>query len=103
MFLSLFSVVIIQLANLDEDWDSNPYLALRNLVILPTVPWELLEFLTNVSEILKKYHCPIEIRTWTYFLRNFCPHRTAKSIFFKNESSWQKYTKEKKYYPHCTE
>ena len=48
---SRFSVVIIK--NVGEGWDSNTYLPLQNPVVLPTVPWEPLEFLKNVSEIMK--------------------------------------------------
>ena len=55
-----------------------PKLALQNPVVLPTVPWEPLEFLTNVSEIIKIYG-PTEIRTRTYCLRKLC-HRPAADI-----------------------
>ena len=51
--VSRFSVVII-VKNVGEGWDSNPYLALQNPVLLHTVPREPLEFQTNVSEIIKK-------------------------------------------------
>ena len=63
-------------------WDSNPYLVLQNPIVLPTVPWESSEFLKNVSEIIEIYG-PTEIRTRTYCLRNFCPHRTAETIYSK--------------------
>ena len=45
---------INQLKNVGKVWDSKPYLALQNAVVLPTLPWEPLEFLKNVSEIIKK-------------------------------------------------
>ena len=51
--VSRFSVIIIMLKNVDKGWDSSPYQPLRNDVVLPTVPWDTLEFLTNVSEIIK--------------------------------------------------
>ena len=69
-----------KLKNVGKGWDSNPYLALQNLVVLPiVVPWEQLEFLTNVSEIIK-IHGPTQIPTRTYCLRNFSPHRNAETI-----------------------
>ena len=37
-----------------------PDLAFQNPVVLHTVPWEPLELLTNVSEIIKIY-CPTDI------------------------------------------
>ena len=51
---------INEVKNICKGWDLNPYLQLRNLFVLPTVPWEQLEFLTNVREIIKKYG-PTEI------------------------------------------
>ena len=51
--VSRFSVVILKLKNVGKGWDSNPYLPLQNPLVLPTVPWQPLEFLTNVSEIIK--------------------------------------------------
>ena len=33
--------------------DSSPYLELQNPVVVPTVPWGPLNFVTNVSEIIK--------------------------------------------------
>ena len=68
--------------NVGKCWDSNPYLARQNPVVLPTLPREPLEFLTNVNEIIKLYG-PTEIRTVSYCLRNFCLHRTAKTIYLK--------------------
>ena len=68
--VSGFSVVIINLQNVGKGWDSSPYLQLQNLVVLPTVPWEPVEFLTNVSEIIKTF-VTIETRTRSYCLRNF--------------------------------
>ena len=52
--VSRFSVVILKLKIVGKGWDSNPYLPLQIPVVLPTVPWEPLEFLTNVGEIKKK-------------------------------------------------
>ena len=70
--VSRFSVVIISVViivkNVGKGWDSNPYLPLQNPVVLPTVPWEPLEFLTNVSEIMKIFGAT-ETRTPTYRLR----------------------------------
>ena len=62
--VSRFSVVIIKLKNLSEEWDSNPCVPLQKPVVIPTVPWEPLEFLTNVSEIRKKLG-PTKTRTRT--------------------------------------
>ena len=42
--VSRFSVVIFKLQNVGKGWDSNPDLPLQNHVILPTVPWEPLEW-----------------------------------------------------------
>ena len=44
--VSRFSVAILKLKNVGKSWDSNSYLALQNPVVLPTVPWEYLEFPT---------------------------------------------------------
>ena len=63
---SRFSVVIIK--NVGEGWDSNTYLPLQNPVVLHTVPWEPLEFLKNVSEIMKIFGAT-ETRKRTYRLR----------------------------------
>ena len=51
--VSWFSVVRFKFKTVGKVWDSNPYLPLQKLVFLPTVPWEQLKFLTNVSEIIK--------------------------------------------------
>ena len=51
--------------NVGEGWDSNLYLQLQNPVLLPTVLWELLEFLTNVSEIINIFGTT-ETRSQTY-------------------------------------
>ena len=64
--VSSFSVVIIK--NVGEGWDSNPYLPLQTTVVLPTVPWEPLELLTNVSDIIKIFGAT-ETRTPTYRFR----------------------------------
>ena len=50
--VSRFSVVLFKLRNEGKVWDSNPYLPLQNPVVQPAVPWEQLEFLTNVNEII---------------------------------------------------
>ena len=42
--VSRFSVLIIKLKNLGKGWDLNPYLPVKNPVVLPTVPWEPLEW-----------------------------------------------------------
>ena len=72
----IFSVVIIKLKNVGKGRDLNRYLPLQNLVVLPTVPWEQFEFLTNVSEMLEIIGTT-ETRTRTYCLRNFCLNPTA--------------------------
>ena len=64
--VSRFSAVIIK--NVDEGWDSSPYLPLQTTVVLPTVPWQPLELLTNVSEIIKIFGAT-ENRTPTYRFR----------------------------------
>ena len=58
----------------------DPYFALQNPVVLAIVPWEPLEDLVNVSEIIKIYGTT-EIRTWNYCLRNFCHNPTAEMYF----------------------
>ena len=78
--LSRFSVVLIKSKKLGENWDSNPYPELQNPVVLPSVPWEQVEFLTNVSEIIENYG-PTKIRTRTYCLRNAQPKPTAEIYF----------------------
>ena len=79
--VSRFSAVLTKLKNVCNGWDLNPYLPLPNLFVLPTVPWEQLETLTNVSEIIK-ISDTTDIRTRTYCLRNFCPNPTA-DIYFR--------------------
>ena len=66
--VSQFSVVLIKSKNICKGWDSNPYLPLLNPVVLPTVPWEQLEIMTNVSEVIKTSDTA-EIRTRTYRFR----------------------------------
>ena len=63
--VSQSSVVILKLRNVGKGWDSNSYLPLENPVVLPTVPWEPLEFLKNVSEIIEMFDTT-ETRTRTY-------------------------------------
>ena len=53
--VSRFSVVILKLQNIGKSRDSNPYPPLQNPVVLLSVPWEPLEFLTNVRKILKVF------------------------------------------------
>ena len=79
--ISKFSVAVISFKNVGKGWDSNPYLSPQNLVVLPTVPWELLELLTIVREIIKTFGTT-ETRTRPYlsitqlsyplFQGNFC-------------------------------
>ena len=92
--VSRFSIVLIKLKNVAKGWGSNPYLPLQNFVMLPTVPWEQLEILTNVSEIIK-ISDTTKIRTRTYCLRNFCPNPTA-GIYFGIKKSWENWTEKKK-------
>ena len=66
--ISRFSAVKINLKNVGKGWDSNPYLPLQNPVVPPTVPWEPLEFPTNVSEAMKIFGTT-ETRTRTYRFR----------------------------------
>ena len=42
--VSRVSVVIFMLKNVCKGWDSNPFLSLQNPFVVPTVPWELLEW-----------------------------------------------------------
>ena len=63
--VSYFSAVIFEVKNLGKGWESNPYLPLQKPVVLPTAPWEPLEFLTNVSGIIKIFGAT-ETRTQTY-------------------------------------
>ena len=90
------SLVKMRLKDVSKDWDSNPYLTLLNPALLPTVPWEPLEILTNVSEIIKKYDTT-ETRTRTYRFRTLLslPHRCH---LFLNKKSWQFWTETKRPY-----
>ena len=63
--------------------DSNTYLALQNFIVIPTVPWAPLEFLT-LQKCIKIYDMR-EIRTRIYCLKNFCPNVTAETIHFTNK------------------
>ena len=63
-----------------KSWDSNQYMPFQNLVVQPILPWEQLEVLTNVSEILKIYG-PTKVWTRTYCLRKICPNRTIEAFF----------------------
>ena len=73
-----------------------------NPVVLPTIPWEAVEFLTNVSEIIKIYG-PTEIRTRTYCLRIFRLLFTAEIICLKKEIVGKNILKKKQKRPYCTE
>ena len=66
--VSRFSVVILKFKILGKGWDSNPYVPLPNPVVLPTVPWEPVEFLTNVSKMIKLFGST-ETRAQNYCLR----------------------------------
>ena len=88
--VSRFTVVLIKLKTVGKGWDSNPYLAL--LLSHPMCHGNL-KFLTNTSKIIKIYG-PTEIRTGTFCLRIFCPHRTAGTICLK-KNSLQTYTEKK--------
>ena len=81
---SRFSDVSLKLKSVGKRWDSNPYLGLQNPVVLPTVPWEQLEFMTNISAIIK-FCDSTEIQTRTYCLKNVCSHRTADTIYLKTK------------------
>ena len=76
--ISNFKIVFMK-KKIGNCWDSSTCLVLQNPVILPTVPWELMEFLAIVSEFTKMYS-PIEIRIRTYRRKNFCPDLTAETI-----------------------
>ena len=80
--------------NMGTCCDSTPYLVPQKPVVLPIVPWEPFEFLTNVSKTMKIYGT----RDWnrSYWLRNFCPNLTAE-IYVKIKN-WQKYTVKKRPY-----
>ena len=74
-------ILIIKFKTVRKCLDANPCLALQNIVVLPIVPWEQMEFLTNVSEIMK-ISGPTKSRTPTNCLRNFCPNLTAEIYFW---------------------
>ena len=57
-----------------------PVSRLQNPVVLPTLPYEPLQVLTNGSEIIK-LHGTTYVRTGTYCLINFCPNPTAEFYF----------------------
>ena len=65
-----FSVVLIKLKILVKAGIRTRTCRSQNPVVLPTVPWEQLETLTNVSEIIK-ISDTTETRTRTYCLRSF--------------------------------
>ena len=87
--VSRFSVVILKFKDARKGWDANSYLALQNPVVLSTVPWELLEFLTNVSEIMKNFGTT-ETRTRTYCLRTLLSWTHCCHLFLnkKNRQFW---------------
>ena len=68
--------------------DSNPYPVLHRPDVLITVPWQPLDFLTNVSEMIKVFGLR-EIGARDHCLTIFCPHRT-------NKNSLQNYTDKKR-------
>ena len=70
--ISKFSLVIAIIKYAGWGWDPNPYLPLQNRVILPTVPWEPLDFLGNVIENIKMFGTT-DTRSWTYWLRTLLP------------------------------
>ena len=51
----LISRCVNKVKNVGKGWDLNPYLLLQKPVVLPTVRWEQLEFLTDLSVIIKIY------------------------------------------------
>ena len=53
--VSRVCVVTFQLKTVAEGWASNPYQRLQSPVVLPFVPREPLEFLTDVSEIVEVF------------------------------------------------
>ena len=71
---------INKVKNIEVNAGIRTYLALENPVVLPTVACEPLEFLTNVSEIIKNIYGQTEIRTRTYCSKNFGPRLTAETI-----------------------
>ena len=74
---------INKVKNVGKGCVSNRNLPLQNPSDLPTVPWEQLQILTNVSEIIK-ISDTTEIRTRTYCLRNFC-HYSLRKTTLQNE------------------
>ena len=46
---------INKVKNIGKGWDSHPDQPLPNPVVLPTVPWEQSELLTNVIDIMKRF------------------------------------------------
>ena len=75
--MSRFSVIIIKLNNVGKNQDSKPYLPLQNSVVLPTVAWEPLEFLTIVSEIKKNYWARQRLQPGPTALEPWCPTHDA--------------------------
>ena len=80
--------------NVGKEWVSSPYLEFQNPVILPTVPLEQLEFLGNVSEIIKIYGST-EIRTRTYCWEMFVSP-DCRGRLFENKNTSQKYIDKKR-------
>ena len=50
------------------------------LVVLPIVTWEVSDICEVSAKILKDYN-KAEIRTHTYYIKNFCPNLTAETIY----------------------
>ena len=80
----------IKWKNIGKCWYSNPYLALQNPVVLPTVPWEPSEFLTNVTEFIKMYGPTYSNQDLLIDKFLFSPHYRDNP--FKNRINLQKDT-----------
>ena len=98
--ISRFSVVLVRLKKVGEGWNSNPFLALQNPVVLPAVPWEQLEFLTNVVKLIKLYDSRDSNSDVVLEKCLSSPH--FRDHLLENKNSWQKQSK-KEIWPYCTE
>ena len=87
-----FYVVILKLKNVGKGWDSNPYLALQNPVVLPTVDARTIG-ISDKRHWNHETYGSREIQTRIYCFRIFCPRRTDETIYLKIEI--QKYTKKR--------
>ena len=86
--VSRSSVVIIKSKNIGEGWDSNPYLQLQKPVVLLTELWDPLDFLTNVSAIMKLFGTT-KTRTRNFRFKTFCSTHCAMGTIGKEFLTFQ--------------